>query len=115
MHHATLLGRQCELADLAARVVDPNARLTTLVGPGGVGKTSLTLCVADTTAMTFAHGSAVVELASIRSPELVLPAVCQALGVRDAGDRPLNESLAAHLHDKHLLIVLDNCEHLLDA
>lgn len=115
MQFGGLIGREREAADLAARVVDSQARLTTLVGPGGVGKTTLALSIAGANRSAFAHGTAVVELASTRSPELVLAVVCQQLGVRDAGGRPLAESLLAHLHDKHLLVVLDNCEHLLAA
>jgi serine/threonine-protein kinase PknK len=110
-----LLGRARETAELGARVRDATARLTTLVGPGGVGKTTLGMHVTEAARMAFANGTAVVELASVNAPELVLPAVCQSLGVQDAGDRPLVDSLLAHLSDKHVLVLLDNCEHLLAA
>jgi predicted ATPase/DNA-binding CsgD family transcriptional regulator len=110
-----LLGREREMAVLSARVRDAKARLTTLIGPGGVGKSALGMCVAEAARTAFGNGTAVVELASLNSPELVLPAVCQSLGVQDAGDRSLVDSLLAHVYDKHVLVLLDNCEHLLAA
>src|SRR5262249_53781174 len=89
--------------------------LTTVVGPGGVGKTALALHVAESAKAAFEHGTALVELASINAAEFALDAVCQALGVQDGGARPLKESLLVNLQDKHLLLVIDNCEHLLGA
>src|SRR6478609_262069 len=93
MQYGGLLGRERETADLAARVIDVHARLTTLVGPGGVGKSALAMHVAESNRSAFAHGMALVELASVESPDRVLTAVCQQLGVRDAGERPLADSL----------------------
>jgi predicted ATPase len=94
-----------ETAELSARVVDHTSRLTTIVGSGGIGKTSLALCVSDANRSAFAHGTVFVELASVKAADLVIPAVCQALGIEDAGDRPLDESLQAYLRDKQVLVV----------
>src|SRR5689334_19292196 len=93
MQSGEVLGRELETADLCARAVNTRSRLTTLIGPGGVGKTALAVHVADATRAAFEHGTSMVELASVTAPELVLPAVCQAFGVLDAGGRPLLETL----------------------
>ena len=110
-----LLGRERETGQLRQRLVDPAPRLTTIVGPGGSGKTALAVHLAEALERDFADGVWVVELAPIASPELVLDAVCQAVGLQDAGSRGLAESLLAHFQDRRGLVVLDNCEHVLRA
>ena len=115
MLRGELFGRERETAELSVRVREPTTRLTTVVGPGGVGKTVLALQVAATAERHFEHGVALAELASITAPELVLDTVCHSLGLQDGGDRSLQESLLRHLRDKHMLLVLDNCEHLAGA
>jgi predicted ATPase/DNA-binding CsgD family transcriptional regulator len=112
---ARLIGREREIADVRNLLLDPTSRLVTLIGPGGAGKTALALTIAASGEPRFDSGVAIVELAPVREPELVLDAVCHALSVQDAGNRGLGDSLAAHLQDRHVLIVLDNCEHLLAA
>jgi predicted ATPase/transcriptional regulator with XRE-family HTH domain len=91
------------------------ARLLTLTGPGGVGKTRLALAVAAEVADAFADGVAWVELAPLQDPALVANAVARALGVGESGERPLPEALALAVAERHLLLVVDNCEHLLSA
>ena len=89
--------------------------LLTLTGPGGVGKTRLALAVAQDVADHFADGLVWVDLAPLRDSTLVLSAIAAALDVQDTGDRSLRAVLTKALRSRHLLLVLDNCEHLLDA
>jgi predicted ATPase/DNA-binding XRE family transcriptional regulator len=114
-----LIGREREVAAACAllrRAEDgAGTRLLTLTGPGGVGKTRLALAIATEVGADFADGVAWVDLAPLRDPTAVTPVVARALAVRDGGDRPLGETLAAALTERRLLLVLDNCEHLLAA
>ncbi|MCD6032571.1 MAG: transcriptional regulator, LuxR family, partial [Thermomicrobiales bacterium] len=87
----------------------------TLTGPGGVGKTALALAIGNDVAAHVGDGANFVELAPLRDPGLVLPVVARALGVPESGDRPLLDRLVAALRQRHLLLVLDNCEHLVTA
>jgi predicted ATPase/DNA-binding XRE family transcriptional regulator len=109
-----LLGRGQELAALRRRLLDEGQRLVTLLGPPGVGKTRLALEAAGALAEHFADGVCWVPLAPLRDPALVPQVLCQALGLQESG-LPAPERLKLYLHDKHLLLVLDNVEHLLPA
>ena len=104
------VGRAQEIAQVAALLRRDEVRLVTLTGPGGGGKTRLALRVAEVVARDFTDGVVFVALAAVREPDLVAPALAQALGVREAGERPLTEALAAYLRDRRLLLVLDNFE-----
>ena len=110
-----LLGRETEVASVTGLLRRKDLRLVTLMGPGGVGKTRLALEVAGRSSEAFADGVAFVPLAPLKDPDLVPSVVAQTLGVKDAGDRPLQEGLIRHLEDKQLLLLLDNFEHLLEA
>jgi predicted ATPase/DNA-binding CsgD family transcriptional regulator len=110
-----LLGRERDLARAHRRLLDPGVRLLTLSGPPGVGKTRLALAVAAGLADTFAHGAGFVDLAPVREPDRVVVAIAGAMGQRETGGRPLTETLTAALHQRALLLVLDNFEHLLAA
>jgi non-specific serine/threonine protein kinase len=89
--------------------------LVTLSGPGGVGKTRLALQVAAETATDFADGVSFVELAPLRDPDLVLPAIAQSLGLSDKGSLTVAEQIVTHLSQCQLLLVLDNLEQVIDA
>jgi predicted ATPase/DNA-binding XRE family transcriptional regulator len=110
-----LVGRVREVADACARLRDEDVRLLTLLGPGGVGKTRLALAVAAELEHDLAGAVTFVDLAPVRAGHLVLPALARALGVPDTGDRPLAELVRETLGFRRLLLVLDNCEHLLPA
>lgn len=108
----SFVGRQKEVAE--ARRLLGVARLVTLKGPGGVGKTRLALEVAAGSAKAFS-GVWLVDLASVHEPSAVPGAVAAALGVADVGARRVEELLAAYLSRRRVLLVLDNCEHLAEA
>ncbi|MBZ3904358.1 LuxR family transcriptional regulator [Streptomyces scabiei] len=109
----SFVGRQRETAEV--RRLLGSARLVTLTGAGGVGKTRLALEVATASARTFPGGVWLVDLAPVRDPALVAEAAAVALGVVDQGTRPVLELLAARVSGRRLLMVLDNCEHLVEA
>jgi predicted ATPase/class 3 adenylate cyclase len=109
----SFVGREREVAE--GRRLLAATRLLTLTGPGGTGKTRLSLQIAAASADEFPGGVTFVPLASIVSPELVLPSVAHELGLALAGQRPPLEALVEHLSDKRVLLVLDNFEQLLPA
>ena len=110
-----LIGRETAVAALRTLLGGDAVRLVTLTGPGGVGKTALALRVAAELRAMFPDGVAFVPLASLADPSLVLSILADTLGVGEAADQSVLERLRAYLHGKRLLLVLDNCEHLLDA
>ncbi len=109
----SFVGRADEIA--ALRDLLGRTRLLTLTGSGGVGKTRLALAVAGDIIDHYPDGVWLVELAALAEPELAPGAVAQVLGMREEVGRPLIATLGDYLKEKHLLLVLDNCEHLVDA
>lgn len=110
---SSFVGRHHEIGAVAALL--GSSRLVTLTGPGGVGKTRLAVEVAAAVAGDYPDGGWLVELASVSEPEMVTQAIASALGVRQEPGRPLAETLANRLASGELLLVLDNCEHLVAA
>ncbi|MEU6788417.1 LuxR C-terminal-related transcriptional regulator [Nonomuraea angiospora] len=109
----SFIGRRHELAEVRKKLTE--ARLVSLVGPGGVGKTRLAVRTAADLGRGFPGGAWLVELAEVRDPARVGDAVLATLDLRDQAATDPLARLQAHLRDKRLLIVLDNCEHLLEA
>lgn len=109
----SFIGRSHELAALKAALLA--SRLVTLTGPPGAGKTRLALEVAATLRDQYRDGVYFVSLAPIQDTDLVAHTIARVLGVKESGSGSIITVLSAALHDKHLLLVLDNFEHLLAA
>ena len=110
-----LVGREREVEEVCGRLRQGQVRLLTLTGPGGTGKTRLSLQAAADLLEDFEGGVFFVPLATITDPELFLTEVAGALGVRESGDVPLRALLREYLSRRELLLVLDNFEQLLSA
>ncbi len=110
-----LVGREREVAAVRELLQDSGTRLVTLTGPGGVGKTRLAIEAAIELEAAFEDGAVFVSLAAIRDPDLIVPTIARAMGLRELADRPPPEQLAAALRTRHLLLVLDNFEQVVDA
>ncbi len=109
----SFVGRRRELAELRKKLT--TARLVTLVGPGGVGKTRLAIRMGTDLARAFPDGAWLVELADVRDPGSVGNAVLAALDLRDQAATDPRALLISHLRDRRLLLLVDNCEHLIEA
>jgi predicted ATPase len=108
-----LVGRDRELAEIVESIT--SSRLTTVTGPGGVGKTALALAVAAASSARFPGGVFVVWLASLRSADLVVGEVGAQVGMQRSGGQSNEDALADWLADRDVLLVLDNCEHVVSA
>jgi predicted ATPase/DNA-binding CsgD family transcriptional regulator len=111
--HTPLIGRGQAIALARALLQDEAVHLLTLTGPGGVEKTRLAGAVGRAVAEASAADVVWVPLASLRDPALVVPTITRAFGLRDGGASPLAERLIAAIQGRSVLLVLDNCEHLL--
>jgi predicted ATPase/DNA-binding XRE family transcriptional regulator len=107
------IGRETELAQIADRLADPDCRLLTLVGPGGIGKTRLALQAASDRLGQFSDGVFFVSLTPVDSTPLIAAAIASALQISLFGPEDPHIQVANYLRGKHLLLVMDNYEHLL--
>src|SRR6266567_7753985 len=107
-----MIGREEAVATLVARL--PHERLLTIVGPGGIGKTTVALAVAERMIADYEQGVWLIDLAPLNDPRLVPSAVATVLGLEVRTDNPL-AGLVAALRNRRMLLLLDNCEHVIDA
>ena len=109
----SFIGRERELAEV--RRLLATSRLLTLLGMGGLGKTRLSLQVAAEQIHDFPDGVWFLDLAPISDPALIVGETAQVLGLREEPDRPLLQTLCAYLRTRRVLLILDNCEHVIKA
>lgn len=109
------VGADHNIALVAGKLREPQVRLLTLIGPGGVGKTRLAVDVGAQMMPSFPDGVFFVSLASVRDPALLISEIAQLFGLRESPNEILPQKLVTLLHDKRLLLILDNFEHLLPA
>jgi len=111
-----LIGREAELTSLRTRLQEPDCRLLTLVGPGGIGKTRLALEIVAPLVSAYAHGVFLVPLTSLHSAQAIVPTIAQTIGYTFSDKGGTQEAqLLAYLKNKTMLLILDNAEHLLCA
>ena len=113
LRRASFLGREQDVSDVTGLLETTN--LVTLTGAGGIGKTSLALAIAGGLLDMFRDGVWFARLAPVADPNLVPSAVADALGVSEEPGRPLMSTLLNYLRNRQLLVVLDNCEHLIEG
>jgi predicted ATPase/transcriptional regulator with XRE-family HTH domain len=109
------IGREPELTSLAGLLQDPQCKLLTIVGPGGIGKTRLAIEAVQDSVDRFPDGIWFVALASLNSSELIIPAIADSMGFKFQEPTDLQDQLLRYLRAKRALLVLDNAEHLLDG
>jgi predicted ATPase len=110
---AEFVGREQAIADITTLIADE--RIVTVFGPPGVGKTRLAIEAAWHLIDRFQHGCWLADLAPLTDPDHVAPALAAVLGVPDQEGRSIVDRIARHLRDRRLLVILDNCEHILDG
>jgi predicted ATPase/DNA-binding XRE family transcriptional regulator len=110
----TFIGREKEIAQVHDYLLNPNIRLVTLMGPPGIGKTRLSVEVARESLSNFPDGIFFIALASLETLSLVAPAIIKSLGYAEARDLPPIKQLTDGIGDKQMILVMDNCEHLIE-
>jgi len=109
----SFIGRDKEMAEIKTLLA--SARLVTLAGPGGTGKTRLSIEAGTQELVSFPNGVWLLELAPLTDPEQIIPALAQILGLQELSSVSLNTIVIDYLRDKKALLILDNCEHLIEA
>jgi predicted ATPase len=109
------VGREAEGAAVRDLLADPELRLLTLTGPGGIGKSRLAFEVAQEIQDRYPDGMAYALLGQVREPSLVLPTIARAVGARESSKGSVLDAIKEALGSKHMLLILDNFEHVLDA
>lgn len=107
------VGREPERRELRRLLSDPDCRLVTLIGPGGIGKTRLAIEAARAAEQAFAHGACFVPLAGVSAASPLVPTIAEHLGLTLAGRDDPDQRVLGYLREKSLLLVVDNCEHFL--
>jgi predicted ATPase/class 3 adenylate cyclase len=110
-----LVGRQAEIKEIRNRLGDAQVRLLTLTGPGGTGKTSLAMRVAEDLSSDFPDGVCFIDLSNARNTNAVLVAIARSIGLGEVIDRPLQEELTDRLRSRRMLLILDNFEQVTEA
>lgn len=110
----SLIAREKEIADIRKYLAQDDIRLVSLIGPPGIGKTRLSIESARTALPDFPDGAFFVALAPLDNPGLIAQTIAQSLGFVGATNLPVEEQLKQGIGDRHMLIVLDNCEHLVE-
>ncbi len=111
-HLTSFIGREREIAEVEELL--GRARLLTLLGIGGLGKTRLSLQIAGNALDSYRDGAWLVDLAPLRDPSIIASETAKVLGVREEPGRRLIETLCAHLRPRNLLLIFDSCEHLIN-
>lgn len=111
----SFIGREKEMAELRSLLERKETRLVTLTGTGGTGKTRLSIQIAAEVLELYRDGTWLVELARINDPEQVPKMVAAVLDIRETTEKPFTTALIDYLRSKQLLLILDNCEHVVEA
>jgi predicted ATPase/Tfp pilus assembly protein PilF/transcriptional regulator with XRE-family HTH domain len=106
----SFIGREQEIDEICSLLGREDVRLVTLLGPGGIGKTRLSIKIAEEMRADFADGVCFVALATVNDPALVIPTIANNLGIQESGTMPLADLVKMRLHEKRMLLLLDNFE-----
>jgi predicted ATPase len=110
-----IIGRDNLIQSVSNLLIQPDVRVLTLTGPGGIGKTRLALHLAHQLHTSFRDGVIFVELASVLDTDLVISAIAKAIGVSEGGSQPFIEQIKSYFMHKHILLICDNFEHVISA